>query len=117
MKDETTPQHPPHTQARDPVKPREWLESIDSVLRTEGPERAHFLIDRLIDRARRSGAYLPYRPNTAYVNTISVGQQPEYPGDRALERRIEAYIRWNAIAMVVQANRKSAADGGGMATY
>src|SRR6202166_2223968 len=101
----------------DPVETREWLESIDSVLRAEGPERAHFLIERLIDRARRSGAYLPYRPNTAYVNTISVGQQPEYPGDRALERRIEAFIRWNAIAMVVQANRKSAEYGGHLASY
>src|SRR6202049_985854 len=101
----------------DPVETREWLESIDSVLRAAGPERAHFLIEQLIDRARRSGAYLPYRPNTAYVNTISVGQQPEYPGDRALERRIEAFIRWNAIAMVVQANRKSAEYGGHLASY
>jgi pyruvate dehydrogenase E1 component len=105
------------SQDLDPVETREWLESIDSVLRGQGPERAHFLIERLIDRARRSGAYLPYRPNTAYVNTISVGQQPEYPGDRAIERRIEAFIRWNAIAMVVQANRKSAELGGHLASY
>src|SRR5471032_2280104 len=91
----------------DPVETREWLESIDSVLKAEGPERAHFLIDRMVEHARRSGAYLPYSPNTAYVNTISVGQQPLYPGDRAIERRIEAYIRWNAAAMVVAANRKS----------
>ena len=101
----------------DPAETREWLDSIDSVLRAEGPERAHFLIERLIDRARRSGAYLPYRPNTAYVNTVSVGQQPEYPGDRALERRIEAFIRWNAIAMVVKANRKSSEYGGHLASY
>ena len=86
----------------DPVETNEWLESIDSVLTHHGPERAHFLLNRMIDFARRSGAYLPYSPNTAYVNTIAPGRQPEYPGDRTLERRIEAYIRWNAMAMVVR---------------
>ncbi len=105
------------TQDADPVETREWLESIDSVLRAEGPERAHFLLERLIDHTRRSGGYLPFRPNTAYVNTIAVGQEPPYPGDRALERRIEAYIRWNAVAMVVQANRKSSEYGGHISTY
>jgi pyruvate dehydrogenase E1 component len=117
MNDVTPPQDVAAPKDPDPVETREWLESIESVLRAEGPERAHFLIERLIDRARRSGAYLPYRPNTAYVNTVSVGQQPEYPGDRALERRIEAFIRWNAMAMVVQANRKSAELGGHLASY
>jgi pyruvate dehydrogenase E1 component len=101
----------------DPLETREWLESIDSVLRVEGPARAHYLLERLIDHARRSGAYLPFRPNTAYVNTIPVVQEPPYPGDRALERRIEAYIRWNAMAMVVQANRKSSEYGGHISTY
>jgi pyruvate dehydrogenase E1 component len=117
MNDVTPPKDVTQPKDLDPAETREWLESIDSVLRAEGPERAHFLIERLIDRARRSGAYLPYRPNTAYVNTVSVGQQPEYPGDRALERRIEAFIRWNAIAMVVKANRKSAEYGGHLASY
>jgi pyruvate dehydrogenase E1 component len=102
---------------QDPTETREWLESIDSVLRAEGPERAHYLIDRVVEHARRSGAYLPYSANTAYVNTISVGQQPLYPGDRAIERRIEAYIRWNAAAMVVAANRKSTEYGGHIASY
>jgi pyruvate dehydrogenase E1 component len=101
----------------DPLETREWLESIDSVLRAEGPARAHYLLERLIDHTRRSGAYLPFRPNTAYVNTIPVVQEPSYPGDRALERRIEAYIRWNAMAMVVQANRKSSEYGGHISTY
>jgi len=77
----------------DAEETREWLESIDSVLRVHGAERAHYLLECMIDHARRSGAYLPYSPNTAYLNTIPVGKQPEYPGDRALERRIEAYIR------------------------
>jgi pyruvate dehydrogenase E1 component len=71
----------------------------------------------MIDFARRSGAYLPYSPNTAYLNSISPGQQPEYPGDRSLERRIEAYIRWNAMAMVVLANRASSEYGGHIASY
>jgi len=101
----------------DPNETREWLESIDSVLKAHGPERAHFLLERLIDYTRRSGAYLPFKPNTAYLNSISPGQQPDYPGNRELERRIEAYIRWNATAMVVQANRISSEYGGHIATY
>ena len=101
----------------DPIETREWLESIDSVLGTQGPERAHFLLNQMVDFARRSGAYLPFTPNTAYLNTISTGRQPEYPGDRSLEKRIEAYIRWNAMAMVVQANRISSEFGGHISSY
>jgi pyruvate dehydrogenase E1 component len=101
----------------DPAETREWLESIDSVLKTHGHERAHFLLEKLIDYTRRSGAYLPFKPNTAYVNTISTGQQRDYPGNRSLERRIEAFIRWNAMAMVVQANRISSEYGGHISSY
>jgi len=101
----------------DPIETREWLESIDSVLGQHGPERAHFLLNKMIDFARRSGAYLPYSPNTAYLNTIAKRRQPEYPGDRSLERRLEAYIRWNAMAMVVQANRKSTEFGGHISSF
>ena len=101
----------------DPAETREWLESIDSVLKTHGAERAHFLLERLIDYTRRSGAYLPFKPNTAYVNSISTGKEQEYPGNRAFERRLEAYIRWNALAMVVQANRLSSEYGGHISTY
>jgi pyruvate dehydrogenase E1 component len=101
----------------DPQETQEWIESIDSVLRNAGPERAHYLLEHVIDHARRSGAYLPYSQNTAYVNTIALAQQPKYPGNRALERRIEAYIRWNAMAMVVQANRRSSEYGGHIASY
>ena len=107
----------PRLEDLDPVETKEWVESIDSVLRTHGPERAHFLLEQLIDHTRRSGAYLPFRPNTAYLNTISTGQQQSYPGNREFERRIEAYIRWNAMAMVVNANRKSSEYGGHIATY
>ena len=101
----------------DPIETGEWLESIDSVLTHHGPERAHFLLNRMIDYARRSGAYLPYSPNTAYLNTINKRREPEYPGDRSLERRIKAYIRWNAMAMVVNANKVSTEYGGHMSSY
>src|SRR5580658_10878873 len=73
--------------------------------------------ERLIDYTRRSGAYLPFKANTAYVNTIAAGREPEYPGNRALERRIEAYIRWNALVMVLLANRISSEYGGHLASY
>ncbi len=101
----------------DPTETQEWLESIDSVMRAQGPQRAQFLLEKLVDFTRRSGAYLPFKPNTAYLNTISKAQEPEYPGDRSLERRNEAYIRWNALAMVVQANRTNSEYGGHIATY
>jgi pyruvate dehydrogenase E1 component len=101
----------------DPIETSEWLESIDSVLTQHGPERAHFLLNKVIDFARRSGAYLPYSPNTAYLNTISTGRQPDYPGDRSLERRIKAYMRWNAMAMVVRANKASTEYGGHISSY
>jgi pyruvate dehydrogenase E1 component len=101
----------------DPTETQEWLESIDSVLGQHGPERAHYLLNQMIDFARRSGAYLPYRATTAYLNTIATARQPEYPGDRAIERRIEAYIRWNAMAMVLQANKESSEFGGHISSY
>ena len=108
---------PPKLEDLDPVETQEWLESIDSVLKTHGPQRAHFLLERLIDYTRRSGAYLPFKANTAYVNSIPTGREPQYPANRALEQRIEAYIRWNAMAMVVQANRISSEYGGHLASY
>ncbi len=101
----------------DPTETQEWLESIDSVLKAQGAGRAHFLLDRLIDHTRRAGAYLPFKANTAYLNTIGLAQERPYPGDRSLERRIEAYIRWNAMAMVVSANRVNSEFGGHIATY
>ncbi len=104
-------------QDQDPDETREWLESIDSVLRSGGGARAHYLLERMIDHARRSGAYLPFKPNTAYVNTIPLHQEPSYPGDRALEKRLEAYMRWNAVAMVLQANKVSSEYGGHLASY
>ena len=107
----------PRADDLDPLETREWLESIDAVLKVHGPVRAHFLLDRLIDHARRSGAYLPFKANTAYLNTIPVSREKPYPGDCAIEHRIEALIRWNAMAMVAHANRVSSEYGGHIATY
>ena len=101
----------------DPIETKEWLESIDSLINIHGPERAHFIINKMVDHARRTGTYLPSAYNTAYLNTIPVGLQPNYPGDRSIEKRIEAFIRWNAMAMVVQANKESSEIGGHISTY
>ena len=101
----------------DPQETLEWLEALDGVLENEGPERAHFLLEKLIDKARRSGAYLPYSANTAYLNTIPVTKQDPFPGDRSMERRIRSFVRWNAMAMVVQANRIATELGGHIASF
>jgi pyruvate dehydrogenase E1 component len=101
----------------DPQETQEWLDALEGVLENEGVERAHFLIEKLVDKARRSGAHLPFSANTAYVNTIPVTQQQRFPGDRAMERRIRSFIRWNAMAMVVQANRISTELGGHISSF
>jgi pyruvate dehydrogenase E1 component len=101
----------------DPDETREWLDALDSVLEVEGVERAHYLVGRLIRRARRKGAYLPYSANTAYINTIHETRQPKRPGDYAIERRIRSIIRWNAMAMVVQANREDGSLGGHISSF
>ena len=102
---------------QDPEETREWIESLEAVIEREGTERAHFLIEGLIDKARRSGAYLPYSANTAYLNTIPVSKEQRTPGDPAIEWRIRSIIRWNAMAMVIQANREHAGLGGHIASF
>ncbi len=104
-------------QDTDPDETREWLEALEAVIGSEGVERAHFLIENLVDQARRSGANLPYKANTAYINTIPPHLEARSPGDHAIENRIRAYIRWNAMAMVVRANRKSTEYGGHIASF
>ncbi len=95
----------------DPQETQEWLEALESVLLNEGAERAHYLLERLVEKARRSGAYLPYSANTAYINTIPPGKEMRSPGDHALEHRIRSYVRWNAMAMVLRANRTTNVGG------
>ena len=101
----------------DPTETQEWIEALDGVLAHEGPERAHYLLEQLIDSARRSGAYIPYSPNTAYLNTIPASQEEKSPGDAAIEWRIRSIVRWNAMAMVVRANRISTELGGHIASF
>ncbi|MEE8623749.1 MAG: pyruvate dehydrogenase (acetyl-transferring), homodimeric type [Acidiferrobacterales bacterium] len=101
----------------DPIETQEWLEALEAVFEREGTERAHFLLEHLIDTARRSGAHLPYSANTAYLNTIPPTQEERSPGDAAMEWRIRSIIRWNALAMVVRANRITSELGGHIASF
>jgi len=101
----------------DAVETQEWLDALDTVIEREGPERAHYLLDRLIEQARRSGADIPLSASTAYVNTIPPHLEEHSPGDPALEERIRSYARWNAMAMVVRANRGEGDLGGHIASY
>ncbi|QDC70798.1 pyruvate dehydrogenase (acetyl-transferring), homodimeric type [Candidatus Methylopumilus universalis] len=96
---------------------QEWLDALNAVIETEGVERAHFLIESMIDQARRSGVNLPYKATTAYVNTIPTHLQQRHPGNPDMERRIRALIRWNAIMMVLRANEKSPGVGGHIASF
>lgn len=95
----------------------EWVDSLEAVIESEGLERAHFLLEQLISTARQNGANLPYSANTAYINTIPPHLESYTPGNPALELRLRSWIRWNAVAMVVRANRKSAELGGHIATF
>jgi pyruvate dehydrogenase E1 component len=101
----------------DSLETQEWLDALEAVLEREGPERAHFLLERLVDKARRSGAYIPFSANTAYINTIPTHMEERSPGDAALEERIRSYCRWNAMVMVVRANRSDDELGGHIASF
>jgi pyruvate dehydrogenase E1 component len=107
----------PNTGDIDPQETREWLEALDAVLEHAGPERAHFLLEALTEKARRSGAFIPFSANTAYINTIPPHLEERSPGDHALEWKIRSIIRWNAMAMVVNANREHAGIGGHIASF
>lgn len=99
------------------VEIREWLESLDSVLHSGGPEVAREILERLRAHAKVVGLDLPFTANTPYVNTIPASAQPMFPGDQQLERRIKSLVRWNALAMVVRANRVEHNIGGHISTY
>ncbi|MGZ8230155.1 MAG: pyruvate dehydrogenase (acetyl-transferring), homodimeric type [Burkholderiales bacterium] len=101
----------------DPQETREWLEALESVLEREGPDRAHYLLERLVEKARRSGAYIPFNATTAYINTIPAGHEERMPGDLELEYRLRSLVRWNAMAMVVRANKESSELGGHIASF
>jgi pyruvate dehydrogenase E1 component len=101
----------------DPQETQEWLDSLETVFEEEGAERAHFLLEALIDKARRSGAHLPYDATTAYINTIPVVQEPTMPGDQTIEARIRAAIRWNALMIVLRASKKDLDLGGHIGSF
>ncbi len=101
----------------DPQETQEWLESIDDALEEHGYERARFLLEELIDYAQAKGARLPFNTNTPFINTIQPVDEPGYPGDKEIERKIKSIIRWNAMAMVVRANTNTPGIGGHISTY
>jgi len=96
----------------DPAETSEWLGSLDYVLKSKGADRVRYLVKALENRARRDGVEIPMETNTPYVNTIPPNKQPAYPGNRETERRIKSIVRWNAMAMVVRANKKTDGHGG-----
>jgi pyruvate dehydrogenase E1 component len=110
----------PRVEAPDDLNPQEtseWVEALDEIVDQVGPDRASYLLEHLMEHASNLGVRVPLRWNTPYVNTIPVEEQVEYPGDRAIEWRIKCLMRWNALAMVVRANKNDANIGGHLATY
>jgi pyruvate dehydrogenase E1 component len=111
------PHGPPHDPDSDPLETREWIEALDALIAEEGAERATFLLRRLLQHARTKRVPLPQVLATPYVNTIGLAEQPPYQGNLEIEARISSLVRWNALAMVVRANRESAELGGHIASY
>lgn len=101
----------------DAIETQEWLDALESVLDQEGPERAHYLLERMVDLARRRGAHIPFSSNTAYVNTIPAHLGEHCPGNLELEERLRSFMRWNAMAMVVKANRADGDLGGHISSF
>lgn len=107
----------PYISDQDPIETQEWLDALASVLEHEGPERAHYLLDRLVRYVRRRGVHLPFDATTSYVNTIPVGREQKSPGNHELENRIRSAIRWNAAALVLRAGKKNLELGGHIASF
>ena len=101
----------------DPAETQEWTDALKGVINADGTDRAHFLLERMVDETRRAGGYLPFEPTTEYVNTIPPHLEVRTPGDATMEWRIRSLIRWNAMAMVVRANRRPGDLGGHIASF
>ena len=101
----------------DKQETQEWIESLEDALEEHGYERTQHLLETLIDFAESKGARLPFNTNTPFLNTILPGQEPDYPGDRELERKIKSIVRWNAMAMVTKANKETPGIGGHISTF
>ncbi len=115
--DEQTQPYVKQTTDVDPIETEEWIDSLQYVINSRGAERAKYLLSVLEARAKAEGVDLPVKSNTPYINTIHVEQQPPYPGNREIERRIKSIVRWNAMAMVVRGNKKNKGIGGHLSTY
>src|SRR3569623_10031 len=101
----------------DTLETKEWLDALGGVLAVEGPDRAHYLLEQLVNKARREGAHLPYSSNTAYFNTIPPQLEERSPGDYELEHKLRSYVRWNAVAMVLRAGNRKLDLGGHIASF
>ena len=101
----------------DPTETQEWLDSLDAIVEMHGKTRARFLLSKLLSRANANGVSFPATVSTPYVNTIPREQEPWFPGDEHIERRIRAFIRWNAAIMVVKANKAADGIGGHLSTF
>jgi pyruvate dehydrogenase E1 component len=115
---------PPHVSQQiateadtDPQETTEWREALDAVIAREGPDRARFLVESLIDETRRAGGFIPFSANTAYVNTIPAAREEHCPGNLEFEERLRSWMRWNAMAMVVRANRTDGDLGGHISSF
>jgi pyruvate dehydrogenase E1 component len=109
--------HVSNGQDLDAQETQEWLDSLDAVIFLQGKDRAEYLLSCLAQRAERAGVVVPLGANTPYVNTIDAHEEPEFPGNRELERKIKSLVRWNAMAMVVQANETDKTIGGHIGTF
>ncbi len=101
----------------DPIETHEWTDALESVLDSDGAERAHFLLEKMVERTRRRGAHLPFEATTAYQNTIPVGKEQKSPGNHEMEHRIRSINRWNAMALVLRAGKKDLELGGHIASF
>lgn len=101
----------------DPQETQEWLDALEAVMEEEGADRAHFLLESLIEKARRNGSHLPFNATTAYINSIPAGQEPTMPGDQTIEAKIRAAIRWNALMMVLRGSKKNLELGGHISSF
>ncbi|NHZ32313.1 pyruvate dehydrogenase (acetyl-transferring), homodimeric type [Massilia rubra] len=101
----------------DTLETKEWLDALEAVIENEGTDRAHYLMERMVDLARRRGAHIPFSSNTAYVNTIPTHLEEHCPGNLEYEERLRSWMRWNAMAMVVKANRADGDLGGHISSF
>ena len=101
----------------DPIETSEWIDALSAVQQHRGGERTNYLLNRLVDQARREGLYVPRSLTTAYKNTIAPEAEEKSPGDRAIEHRLRSIIRWNAMAIILRANKESSELGGHIASF